>query len=75
MAAETLAHEVHPILDRALQNIGDAEKVVQACHGEAATIDQLLSRTGLATAAVSAALRELERVGAVSRRNGRIWPM
>jgi signal transduction histidine kinase len=26
MAAETLAHEVHPILDRALQNISDAEK-------------------------------------------------
>jgi len=29
MAAETLAHEVHPILDRALQNIADAEKVVR----------------------------------------------
>ncbi|HEY3831935.1 MAG TPA: DNA-processing protein DprA [Acidimicrobiia bacterium] len=52
----------------------DAATVVQACHGEATTIDQLLSRTGLSTAVVSAALRELERVGAVSRRSGRIWP-
>ncbi|HEY1739930.1 MAG TPA: hypothetical protein VGI86_14535, partial [Acidimicrobiia bacterium] len=52
----------------------DAAAVMQACHGEATTIDQLLSRTGLGTAAVSAALRELERVGAVSRRSGRIWP-
>ncbi|HEY1738355.1 MAG TPA: DNA-processing protein DprA [Acidimicrobiia bacterium] len=52
----------------------DATEVVRACHGEPATIDQLLGRTGLSTAAVSAALRELERVGAVSRRSGRIWP-
>jgi hypothetical protein len=29
MAAETLVHEVHPILDRALQNICDAERVVR----------------------------------------------
>ncbi len=51
-----------------------AVAVQRACHGEAATIDQLLSRTALSTAAVAAALRELERVGAISRRGGRIWP-
>jgi DNA processing protein len=54
---------------------GDAQRVIAACHGEAATIDQLLSRTRLETAAVSAALRELERIGAIERRGGRIWPM
>jgi len=53
----------------------DAAAVVRACHGEPATIDQLLSRTGLGTAAVSAALRELERVGVIARQGGRIWPM
>jgi DNA processing protein len=53
----------------------DAKAVLHACHGEAATIDQLLSRTGISTTAVSAALRELERVGGVTRHGGRIWPM
>ncbi len=52
----------------------DAMRVLRACDGDAATIDELLSRTSLDTAAVSAALRELERVGAITRRSGRIWP-
>lgn len=39
MAAETLAHEVHPILDRALQNIADAEKIVRKAGLKDASIN------------------------------------
>jgi DNA processing protein len=52
----------------------EAVQVLAACDGEPATVDQLVSRTGFGIAAVSAALRELERVGAITRSGGRIWP-
>ncbi len=51
-----------------------ATTVRGAFGGDAATIDQLVSRTGLALSELSAALRELERVGFVTRAGGRVWP-
>ena len=39
----------------------DAARVLAACGGEAATFDQLASRTGLAADQVAVAVRELER--------------
>lgn len=48
--------------------------VLRACGGDAATLDQLVSRTGLAPADVAAALRELERADWIERAEGLWWP-
>jgi len=53
---------------------GDAARVLRACGGEPATLDQLASRAGLTPAAVVAAVRELERTGWFERSRGLWWP-
>ncbi len=53
---------------------GGARQVLDACGGEAATLDALVSRSGLDTAAVAGALRELERAGRMERARGLLWP-
>ena len=45
-----------------------------ALGGEAATTDQLISRSGLTVSATALALRELERHHWVVRAQGAIWP-
>lgn len=54
---------------------GDEGRVLRACQGEPATLDELASRTGLAVAALLAAMRTLEREGWVARRDGCYWPL
>jgi DNA processing protein len=51
-----------------------ARRVATAFAGDAATLDDLVGRTGLAVAEVAGALRELERVGHVTRQRGLLWP-
>jgi DNA processing protein len=53
---------------------GNAAAVLHACGGEAATIDQLVSRTGLGPDQVAVAVRELERSGWMERSHGACWP-
>jgi DNA processing protein len=53
---------------------GDAGAVLRACGGEAATLDQLASRTKLSPAEVAVAARELEREGWLERAQGMWWP-
>jgi DNA processing protein len=53
---------------------GDADAVLRACGGEAATIDQLVSRTGFAPDQVAVAVRALERAGWIERSHGSCWP-
>ena len=53
---------------------GTAAAVLHACGGEAATVDQLVSRTGLAPDQVAVAVRELERTGWIERSHGACWP-
>jgi DNA processing protein len=53
---------------------GDAAAVLHACGGEAATVDQLVSRTGLEPDQVAVAVRELERTGWIERLHGACWP-
>jgi DNA processing protein len=53
---------------------GDAAAVLRACGGEAATLDQLTSRTTLAPDRVALAVRELERAGWIERSRGLCWP-
>ena len=53
---------------------GDAAAVLGALGGEPATADQVASRTGLAPAAVAAAVAALERAGWVRRERGMVWP-
>jgi DNA processing protein len=48
--------------------------VLEACAGEAATLDELSERTGLDPTAVTGALRDLERARLVTRSGGRYWP-
>jgi DNA processing protein len=52
----------------------DAARVLTACGGEAATFDQLASRTGLPADQVAVAVRELERSGWMERAQGLCWP-
>lgn len=52
----------------------DAAAVLRALGGEAATLDQLTSRTGLAPGAVAVAVRALERDRWIERAHGAIWP-
>jgi DNA processing protein len=63
-----------PQLDLRTPPGGDAAKVLHACHGDAATLDQLASRAGLTPSAVVAAVRELERNGWMERARGLCWP-
>jgi len=49
-------------------------RILQACGGEAASVDQLVSRTGLAPEAVTVGLRALERQGWIEHRRGWWWP-
>ena len=53
---------------------GHAAVVLRACGGEAATVDQLVSRTGLDPDHVAVAVRELERAGWIERAHGACWP-
>jgi DNA processing protein len=52
----------------------DGARILEACGGEAATVDQLVSRTGLSPEAVTVALRSLERQGSAEHRRGWWWP-
>jgi DNA processing protein len=54
---------------------GDAARVLRACAGEPATLDQLASRTGLTLDALTAAVRSLERDRHLTRRDGCYWPL
>ncbi len=60
--------------DTRLAPEGNAAAVLRACGGEAATIDQLVSRTGLEPDQVAVAVRELERAGWIERSHGACWP-
>ncbi len=53
---------------------GDGARVLEACGGEAASVDQLVSRAALTPEAVTIALRDLERQGWVEHRRGWWWP-
>jgi DNA processing protein len=53
---------------------GAAGAVLRACGGDAATLDQLVSRTGLTVTDVAVAVRELERDGWLDRAEGLWWP-
>jgi DNA processing protein len=52
----------------------DGARILEACGGEAATVDQLVSRTRLPPEAVTVALRALERQGWAEHRRGWWWP-
>src|SRR5262249_57044230 len=45
-------------------------RILEACGGEAASVDQLVSRTGLAPEAVTVGLRALDRQGWIEHRRG-----
>ncbi|HKA93939.1 MAG TPA: DNA-processing protein DprA [Acidimicrobiia bacterium] len=49
-------------------------RILEACAGEAASVDQLVSRTGLAPEAVTVGLRMLQRQGWIEHRRGWWWP-
>ena len=63
-----------PRLDLRTPPAGDARAVLQACHGEPATLDQLASRSRLSPSAVVAAVRALERDRWLERSRGLCWP-
>ena len=54
--------------------LGDQATVLEACHGEPATLDQLASRARMTPARVVAAVRTLERDGWMERSRGLCWP-
>jgi DNA processing protein len=54
--------------------LGDQAAVLEACHGEPATLDQLASRARLTPSRVVAAVRALERDGWMERSHGLCWP-
>ena len=60
--------------DHRVSPTGDAARVLRACGGEPATLDQLASRAGLPPSAVVASVRELERGGWMERARGLCWP-
>jgi DNA processing protein len=51
-----------------------ARRLHAAMAGEPATLDQLVSRTGLAVGEVAGLIRELERAGRMERARGLLWP-
>jgi DNA processing protein len=63
-----------PRADRRALASGDQAAVLEACHGEPATLDQLASRARLTPAQVVAAVRVLERDGWMERSRGLCWP-
>jgi DNA processing protein len=63
-----------PRADQRTLPLGDQAAVLEACHGEPATLDQLASRTRLGPARVVAAVRALERDGWMERSRGLCWP-
>ena len=54
--------------------LGDQAAVLEACHGEPATLDQLASRTRMSPVAGGRAVRALERDGWMERSRGLCWP-
>lgn len=54
---------------------GPARTVLDACGGDAASLDALVSRSGLTAAEVAGAIRELQRVGRIERARGLLWPV
>jgi hypothetical protein len=48
--------------------------VLRACGGEPATLDQLVSRTGLSSSEIAVATRALERDNWLERAQGMWWP-
>jgi len=59
---------------RKAPSTGDPGAVFRACGGEAATLDQLASRTLLRPSEVAVAARQLEREGWLERAQGMWWP-
>jgi DNA processing protein len=53
---------------------GDERAVLRALAGEPATLDDVITRTGLPTAAAVRAVRGLEGRGALRRQRGFLWP-
>jgi DNA processing protein len=53
----------------------DERAVWSALHGEAATLDDVCARTGLALAAALRAVRRLESAGRIARERGLLWPL
>ena len=61
--------------DGATAGLGSAARRLHAAmSGEPATLDQLVSRTGLAVGEVAGLIRELERAGRMERARGLLWP-
>ncbi len=54
--------------------LGHPGRVLAACGGEAATTEELVSRTGLSPAEVASAAAALQRSGHLSRSRGAWWP-
>jgi hypothetical protein len=54
---------------------GDAGRVLRACGGGPATLDQLAGRTGFAVPALAGIVRALERDSWLTRKDGLYWPM
>jgi DNA processing protein len=52
----------------------DEQRLLDAFGGDAATVDQLVSRSGISAARVAAALHRLELAGRAVRSRGRWWP-
>jgi DNA processing protein len=63
-----------PRPDQRALPLGDQAAVLEACHGEPATLDQLASRARLSPSRVVAAVRALERDGWLERSRGLCWP-
>ena len=64
-----------PRPDQRLYRLGDEAAVLEACHGEPATLDQLASRARmLAPSRWSRAVRALERAGWMEHVRGLCWP-
>jgi DNA processing protein len=53
---------------------GAARHCLDACGGEPATIDQLVSRTGLSFDEIARCVAECERNGLLERSRGLLWP-
>ena len=67
-------HSTGPKPDQRMLPLGDQAAVLEACHGEPATLDQLASRARLTPSRVVAAVRALERDGWMERTRGLCWP-
>jgi DNA processing protein len=63
-----------PRPDQRALPLGDQAAVLEACHGEPATLDQLASRARLTPSRAVAAVRALERDGWMERSRGLCWP-